>query len=164
MHRIPLLLVPMILSAQIYTRGVGVYPGDPTQSFAPSMAADATTYRNLALHRPAWHSSAYDYNLTAQLVTDGIKDTVLPRWLATSTSNGGVLKRHERELALDHNVVSTVNVSGSPAWIQFEFAGGDGPLEVDRVDVLASVRPNPEQDVGWTCIVSGRTGPPYRGP
>jgi len=155
MHRIPLLLVPMILSAQIYTRGVGVYPGDPTQSFAPSMAADATTYRNLALHRPAWHSSAYDYNLTAQLVTDGIKDTVLPRWLATSTSNGGVLKRHERELALDHNVVSTVNVSGSPAWIQFEFAGGDGPLEVDRVDVLASVRPNPEQDVGWTCIVSG---------
>ena len=155
MHRILLLIVPLTLQAQTYTRGVGKYPGDPAQNFAPAMIADTTTYRNLALHRPAWHSSAYDYNLTAQLVTDGIKDTALPRWLVTSTSNGGVLPRNERELALDHNVVSTVNVSGSPAWIQFEFAGGDGPLEVDRVDILASIRPDTGKAAGWTCIVSG---------
>src|ERR1017187_6119837 len=97
MHRILLLIVPMTLSAQNYTRGVGVYPGDPAQNFAPTMVADTTTYRNLALHRPAWHSSAYDYNLTAQLVTDGIKQTALPRWVATSTSRQGVLKKNERE-------------------------------------------------------------------
>jgi beta-galactosidase/beta-glucuronidase len=155
MLRILLLLAPVALAAQTYTRGIGVYPGDSAQSFGPTMGPGGSTYRNLALHRPAWHSSAYDYNLTAQLVTDGIKDTTLPRWLATSTSNGGVLKKNERELALDHNVVSTVNVSGSPAWIQFEFAGGDGPLEVDRVDILAALRPNPAQAAGWACIVSG---------
>src|SRR5208283_5643870 len=50
------------VSAQEYTRGIGVYPGDPKQYFGPSMQVDATSYRNLALHRPAWHSSSYDFN------------------------------------------------------------------------------------------------------
>src|SRR5208337_3303443 len=67
---------PSITGAE-YTRGVGVYPGDPRQDFGPTLVPDASTYRNLALHRPAYHSSCYDYNLTAQLVTDGIKDTHL---------------------------------------------------------------------------------------
>ena len=55
------------------------------------------TYRNLALHRPAYQSSSYDYNLTAQLITDGIKDTKLPRWVAVSSSEQGVLPKNERE-------------------------------------------------------------------
>ncbi len=73
MKRIILLaLIALALHAQNYTLGVGVYPGDPQENFAPAMRIDSTTYRNLALHRPAYHSSSYDYNLTAQLVTDGI--------------------------------------------------------------------------------------------
>ena len=68
------------VQAQEPTRGVGVYPGDPKEYFGPTLRVDASTYRNLALRRPAYHSSAYDYNLTAQLVTDGIKTTSLPRW------------------------------------------------------------------------------------
>ena len=94
--------IALVLSAQDYTLGVGVYPGDPKENFAPAMRIDSTTYRNLALHRPAWHSSAYDYNLTAQLVTDGIKQTELPRWVATSTSQQGVLKKNEREIGRAH--------------------------------------------------------------
>jgi hypothetical protein len=35
-----------------------------------TLVPDTQTYRNLALHRPAYASSRYDYNLTAQLVTD----------------------------------------------------------------------------------------------
>jgi hypothetical protein len=143
-----------MLPAQPFTRGVGVYPGNPNEDLAPVMAADTTTYRNLALHRPAWHSSAYDYNLTAQLVTDGIKDTTLPRWVATSSSTGP-FKKNEREFTLDHNIVTTVNVSGSPAWLQFEFAGGEGPLEIDRVELYARVQPNGQQPAGWTTTVSG---------
>ena len=54
---------------------MGVYPGDPAQYFGPALVTDTATYRNLALHRPAYQSSSYDYNLTAQLVTDGIKET-----------------------------------------------------------------------------------------
>jgi hypothetical protein len=33
---------------------------------------DNEKYRNPARLRPAWNSSSYDYNLTDQLVTDGI--------------------------------------------------------------------------------------------
>ena len=73
------LMAISMLSAQEFTRGLGVYPGDPKEDFAPALVPDATTYRNLALRRPAYHSSSADYNQTAQLVTDGIKETTLPR-------------------------------------------------------------------------------------
>ena len=71
--------IAFALHAQQYTRGVGVYPGDPRQDFAPALVPDTQTYRNLALHRAAYQSSSYDFYHTAQLVTDGIKDTSLPR-------------------------------------------------------------------------------------
>jgi hypothetical protein len=68
MKRIALLFfsVALVSNAQQYTRGIGVYPGDPKEYTGPSLVVDATTYRNLALHRPAYQSSAFDYNLTAQ--------------------------------------------------------------------------------------------------
>src|SRR5690348_2169250 len=69
-----------------YTRGIGVYPGNPAEDFSPSLEIDNSTYRNIALLRPAYHSSSYDYNLTAQLVTDGIKETRLPNWIGVSVS------------------------------------------------------------------------------
>ena len=72
------LAATLVSNAQEYTRGIGVYPGDPNEYAGPTLVVDATTYRNLALHRPAYQSSAYDYNLTAQLVTDGIKETRAP--------------------------------------------------------------------------------------
>src|SRR6185295_7926520 len=98
-----LLILAMMSGAQEFNRGVGIYPGNPTEDWAPTLRPDTDTYRNLALRRPAFHSSAYDYNLTAQLVTDGIQEKSLPRWVATSTSNSGLLKKYERELPLDHN-------------------------------------------------------------
>ena len=101
-----LLLTALTLQAQDFTLGVGVYPGDPRENFAPVARIDSTTYRNLALHRPAYHSSSYDYNLTAQLITDGIKETALPRWISVSTSRQGVLKKNEREWILDGNWVT----------------------------------------------------------
>jgi beta-galactosidase/beta-glucuronidase len=151
MNRILLLtlLAASILHGQPYTRGIGVYPGDPNQDFAPALVPDTTTYRNLALHRPAYQSSAYDYNLTAQLVTDGIKETSLPRWISTSTSQQGTLKKNERELMLDHNPLTTVDLRGTHAWVQFELAGGESPLEVNRITVEARAQPE-----GWTCAVT----------
>ena len=141
------------LQAQPYTLGVGVYPGNPAENFAPEMRADQT-YRNLALHRPAYQSSSYDYNLTAQLITDGIKDTRLPRWVSTATSQSGVLKKNQREWLLDHNWVTAADLKGPGGWVQVELAGGDGPPEVDRVDLDARVQARGQGD-GWTCVVSG---------
>ena len=53
-----------------YTRGIGQYPGSPAEDFSPHLRPDYDTYRNIAKLRTAYHSSSYDYNLTAQLITD----------------------------------------------------------------------------------------------
>ena len=147
-------LMALTLYAQDYSLGVGVYPGDPKENFAPAMRTDATTYRNLALHRPAYHSSSYDYNLTAQLVTDGIKETALPRWISVSTSQHGVFKKNEREWMLDGNWTTGVDLNGANVWVQVALGGGATALEVDRMDFDGMVKGNPEPEV-WACVISG---------
>lgn len=149
-----LLFFSLAASAQQDTRGIGVYPGDPAQYDGPSVRVDAATYRNLALHRPAYQSSAYDYNLTAQLVTDGIKETTLPTWVVTSTSDRGVLPKTEREAFMDEGVVSSVDITGDAPWVQFDIEGAAAP-EIDHMDVwLRKVYAPPPQG-GWTIVVSG---------
>src|ERR1039458_4910157 len=149
------LMAGLTLSAQDFTRGVGVYPGNPKEDFGPGMVVDATTYRNLALHRAAYHSSSYDYNLTAQLVTDGIKETALPRWLVTATSDGVAPTKANREVFLDDNTNSTLALRSAKAWLQFGLEGGDSTLEVDRVAIVARIQANQQQPAGWLCTVSG---------
>ena len=106
------LMMGFAIQAQDYTRGIGVYPGSPNEEFVPRIRIDSASYRNLALHRPAYHSSSYDYNLTAQLVTDGIKDTRLPRWEAVSTSLQGALKKNERQWMFDQNPITNIEIKG----------------------------------------------------
>jgi Glycosyl hydrolase 2 galactose-binding domain-like/Exo-beta-D-glucosaminidase Ig-fold domain/Glycosyl hydrolases family 2/NedA-like, galactose-binding domain len=121
------------------TRGVGVYPGDPAEDFAPVLVPDETTYRNLALRRAAYASTSYDYNLTPELVTDGIVATVLPRTLVTTTSADGLAPKTGREFALDGSSTSGVDMDG-PGWIQFELRGGERPFRIDRVELEAHTR------------------------
>src|SRR6266568_2944875 len=94
--------VPPVKAALEYTRGIGVYPGAPSEDFSPELVPESATYRNLALLRPAYHSSSYDYNLTAQLVTDGIKDNRLPEWVVISDASHGPLPKEQREVIVDH--------------------------------------------------------------
>ncbi len=138
---------------QMQTRGVGVYPGDPREDVSPVSRIDNATYRNLALHRAAWHSSSYDYNLTAQLVTDGIREQRLPRWLVTGSSEKPVLEKNEREWLLDGNWVTTVDVQGPRGWVQAGFLGGEGTVQVDRIDVEARLNLRNQGDAGWTVTV-----------
>lgn len=149
------LMTGLALQAQEYTRGIGVYPGSPNEEFVPRMRADTSSYRNLALHRPAYHSSSYDYNLTAQLVTDGIKDTQLPRWEAVSSSQQGALKKNERQWMFDQNPITNIELKGARAWVQVELAGGSGAFEVDRINLDARAQAGGTQSGSWTCIVSG---------
>jgi len=152
-----LLVASSISNAQQYTRGIGVYPGDPKEYTGPALVADSA-YRNIALYRPAYQSSAYDYNLTAQLVTDGIKETVLPQWIVTSTSDRGVLPKNEREVFLDGNVTSSVDVkgdSGQNAWVEFDLEGAVEPPELDRIDLYLRKLRGPLPAGGWTYIVLG---------
>ena len=126
-------------SAIAYTRGIGLYPGLPSENFSPSFVIDSSTYRNLALHRPAWHSSSYDYNLTAQLVTDGIKDTQLPAWVATSIDSRGPLPKNERELFLDHFAASVITLKGPSPSAQVQLGGGVDVPVIDRLEVFATI-------------------------
>jgi hypothetical protein len=124
-----------------FSRVPGLYPGSPREDFSPRLVLDAgSTYRNLALRRPAFHSSSYDYNLTAQLITDGIKHTHLPDWIATSISSSGQLSKQDRELFLDHNVSSSVEVTGESPWVQIQLGGGQGLPLIDRIDLLVIIR------------------------
>jgi hypothetical protein len=150
-----LLAVSLTLSAQDFTRGVGVYPGDPKAYNGALLVPDTQTYRNLALHRPAYASSSYDYNLTAQLVTDGIRDTRLPRWVSTASSVSGVLARKSREHPVDDNPITSVDLPGTGGWVQIEPGGRDTPIEVERVDVNARAWSLAKQPGAWTCVVLG---------
>ena len=158
-HRVlGLCLMAAALSlAQTYTRGVGIYPGAPREDFSPTLAPDRSgTYRNLALLRPAYQSSSYDFNLTAQLVTDGLKASEEPRWLRVSTSRQGELSRKDRESVLDGNFVTDVSVSGNNEWIQFQLGGGPTPLEVTRIELDGSLHEAETSDVQpqeWAAVV-----------
>ncbi|MDR3703297.1 MAG: hypothetical protein P4L56_26860 [Candidatus Sulfopaludibacter sp.] len=54
MKRILLLsaIAAAALTAQPYTRGIGVYPGDPKEDFGPTLVPGGTAYRNVALEPP----------------------------------------------------------------------------------------------------------------
>ena len=147
--------IAIVAEGQTYTRGMGVYPGDPKEYVGPTLVSDASSYRNVALHRPAYQSSAYDYNLTAQLVTDGIKEISMPRWIETSTSSGGPLRKNDRELFLDGNVTSSVDVSGETPWVEFDMNGPGEAPEIDRVDLYIRKLYGRTLTGTWTYTVLG---------
>ena len=165
----------------ITTRGIGVYPGDPREDVAPTVRIDPTKYRNLARHRPAYHSSSYDYNVTAQLVTDGIVETALPRWVVIASGQQGLIStqrrdlpvpladgplsgyarqqgvwpKNKREWLVDGNWVTGFDLKGPQVWVQLELHGGAAPLAIDRVDVEARVQALDAGPENWTCTVLG---------
>ncbi len=104
-----------------YTKGIGIYPGDPTENKAPVLKKDFV-YRNVALNRKACASSSLDYNLTAQLATDGILSSGEPSTITVST-NTGFLDLRDKEKTFDGNVVSSNILMGDHAFIQFDWTG-----------------------------------------
>jgi beta-galactosidase/beta-glucuronidase len=150
-----LLACSTVCVAQQFSRGLGVYPGDPAQYDGPRMVDDKLTYRNLALHRPAYQSSAYDYNLTAQLVTDGIKEKSLPQWVVTSTSEKGVLGKSDREVFLDGNPTSAVFLNGVRPWVEVDIEGEGAVPEVDHADVWIRKARGVKADAQWSMRLLG---------
>jgi hypothetical protein len=132
-------LTPENPAAIAFTRGTGMYPGAPSENFQPELILDpAAPYRNLALLRPAYSSSAYDYNLTAQLVTDGLIDTHLPDWI-TTVVDGQILPKTEREIVVDHFESAILELPGSNPIVELHLGGGANLLEVDRMELFVVV-------------------------
>ncbi|SNT34782.1 Glycosyl hydrolases family 2 [Granulicella rosea] len=120
------------------TRGIGVYPGAAAEYAGPSLIPAGTAYRNLALHRPAYHSSSYDLNLTAQLVTDGLHATAPPEWTAVSV-DGRVLEMDEREVLFDHFLATSLLLPGLQHAIELHLGGGADAPQVDRLRAFVTV-------------------------
>ncbi len=118
-----------------FTRGVGLYPGNPAEYAGPTLVPAANTTRNLALLRPAYHSSSYDYNLTAQLITDGIATTQRPTWIAVSI-NDSVLSKQEREILVGHAPFNLTEIVGPHAKVEMHLGGGDAVASVDRLELF----------------------------
>ena len=119
-----------------YTRGIGVYPGDPQEDFSPELLPDSSGFRNVARMRAVTQSSAYDYNLTAQLLTDGVISTEQPPYLVVSTPEGDLPKR-EREWMIDGGPYSKNTVDGEDTY--FQFALKNYGMAIEKVTVKGSV-------------------------
>jgi hypothetical protein len=126
-------------SSTPFTRGIGVYPGEPSAFFGPTFFIESKNYRNLALNRPATQSSAYDYNLTAQCVTDGIVHTAMPRFISAFSSTDGILPKNLRETLVSHWPAATLTLVGGVVNAHLELAGGTGVPEIDRVAVFVAL-------------------------
>jgi hypothetical protein len=135
-----------------YTRGTGVYPGKPTEVFAPALATDTRHYRNIAKLRSAYHSSSYDYNLTAQLVTDGLIASKEPVTIQVSTPDGN-LKKNEREWLFDGKPDSRCQISGKDVFIRLALQNRS--LAVSKVSLRGMALFDAGRGYGYEMTFSG---------
>lgn len=111
--------------------GIGLYPANPNENFAPRLQVD-TVRRNIALNRRAFASQSADYNLTAQLVTDGVISKGEYPTL-TVTDNGVVTNRYDRERMLDFGQYSRNDFSGDKATFNIDVTGYE--IAADKVTI-----------------------------
>ena len=146
------------------TRGIGKYPGAPSDNFSPVLTpcpCTATSQfcdgsrvvakRCLSANAVVRTSSAYDYNLTSQLINDGIVSTVMPPYITASTRQG-LLPRRERECAIDGGDWTRNVILGASNHLQYVWHGMT--LHADFVELVCTMAYRPEQATkGYTIRV-----------
>ena len=140
--------VAMTAMADDNTRGIGRYPGNPAENFAP-MLRETDVITNLALRRPVRASSSFDFCLTPQLVTDGIVSRSAVPTLFVSTPDG-LLPRREREWAIDGGMYSRNTVYGADTYLNYEWTGA--LFRADSVRVRLNVAYDPKLADGKYAI------------
>ena len=132
---INILLLGFATQAQVMNRPIGQYPGNPGEYYGPTLVAN-NDYRNLALHRTAYQSSSWDFNLTSQLLTDGIVDEAAPAWLNVTTPEGP-LPPHKREACIDGNEWTCNILMGGDTWLQYDWEGMS--IDIDEVKMVCTM-------------------------
>lgn len=117
------------------TRGIGIYPGNPAEYAGPIMVAN-NSYRNVAALKAVYSSSSYDYNLTGQLVTDGIITTDQPASVRVVTSSG-VLPKNQREYLFDQKSDSRFSVEGTDIFLQVDL--NNMVIPIDKLELRGYV-------------------------
>ena len=121
--------------AQVLNRPIGQYPGNPSEYYGPKMVQD-NSYRNFALYRTVYQSSSWDYNLTSQLLTDGLIDQELPAWLEVITPEGP-LPPNKREACIDGNDWTCNILMGGDTWLQYDWENMS--IDIDEVEMECSM-------------------------
>lgn len=139
-----LLAALAVLSACTGTEDIKthLYPGNPDEDFSPMLVKD-NAYRNIALNRAAYASSSRDYNLTAQLVTDGIIPDGGPKYFELSTPQGPVAK-NELEWTFDLKTNSKLQLPGASTWLQLDFHNYS--VDFDHIQLVINIQPVRKQE------------------
>jgi hypothetical protein len=132
-----------------YTRGIGEYPGN-TDDYAGPEIVTGGEYRNLALHRAAYHSSSYDYNLTGHLATDGIIIDRVPYHIDLITHKGPVEKR-DRERIFDDNTTNIILEGGDGAYLLLKLFGA--AADADMLALSGTAMCDLDAAKGWSVNV-----------
>jgi hypothetical protein len=141
--------------SQSYNYGTGIYPGNPKENFSPTIKFDDKTYRNIALLKPVYGSSSYDFCLTPQLLTDGIVETQMPGWIVSSSSKEEYL-RPDREKLLDRNVSTRKVFPDTTFYVQIGQINNSNLPEVDGFKFIGTLNLDTlQQNQNWKIIVSG---------
>ena len=140
-------LMALGATAQVMNRPIGQYPGNPNEYYGPKLVQD-NEYgsRNVALYRTVYQSSSWDFNLTSQLLTDGIYDEQMPTWLNVTTPDGPVAP-HKREACIDGNEWTNNIVMGSDTWLQYDWEGMN--IDIDEVEMVCSMAYREEAPRGF---------------
>ena len=137
-----------------FNRGVGLYPGRLAEYTAPCLVV-SDTYRDLALHRVATASSSLDYNLTAQLATDGLLSQGEPVTL-TVTNNGVVDVSRDRLKAIDGNCITPYYLlHGQDATLELLWTGMT--VHADTLRLCFETAYDAAKASGWRIDVEGTT-------
>lgn len=137
-----------------YSRGIGIYPGNRAETFAPRLVVDNKTYRNVAALKTVYHSSSIDYNLTGQLITDGIVTQTPPAVLTARTKDAPVPQR-EIGWLFDRNAGSRYTLEGTDASLQIDYENLAVPAtSMVLTGSVAYEGDNPNLDVMATAMAS----------
>ena len=143
---------PASADHNVLNRGIGRYPRSPKEYTAPRMVRD-DTYRNVALHRSATASSSMDWNLTAQLLTDGIVSKGIAPTITVST-NRGIDRTRARLRSIDGNPVTPYYIYGPHAWIQYDWTAMSITLDTLRL-ITETAFNKALATQGWSVAVMG---------
>ena len=127
-----------ISMAQQLNRGIGQYPGNPNEYYGPNIqdGPRRCSFDYLSKYHTVYQSSSWDYNLTAQLLTDGIIDDHLPAWLNVTTPDGP-LPPEKREACIDGNEWTCNILMGDDTWLQYDWEGMS--VDIDEVEMTCSM-------------------------
>ena len=97
------------------------------------LASCSGQYGNIALNKKAYHSSAFNYDLTAQLAVDGIVSDEEPSYY-TIEVNGSEIAKEDMPWMFDYRSICKFDVSGSDVDLVVRFHNMD--IRADSLEFL----------------------------